>query len=76
MTSKNAQCSPRSGFWIFKISREIKVLKQSQSTLFGSISHMTILLVFKSMMNLRNQSIQEFVTSLGPFCDGSCELIY
>ena len=31
MTSENAQCSSRSGFQIFKISREIRVLKQSQS---------------------------------------------
>ena len=27
MTSKNAQCSSRSGFWIFKISRKIRILK-------------------------------------------------
>ena len=27
MTSKNAQCSSRSGFWILKISRNIRVLK-------------------------------------------------
>ena len=75
MTSKNAQCSSRSGFWIFKISRKVRILKQSQSALFGSITHMTILFVFTSMMNIWNQSIQAFVTGLGPFCDGSCELI-
>ena len=27
-------------------------------------------------MNLWNQSIQAFITSLGPFCCGSCELIH
>ena len=75
MTSKNAQSSSRSGFWIFKISREVRVLKQSQSALFGSITHMTILFVFTSMMNRWNQSIQAFVTSFGPFCNWSCKLI-
>ena len=66
-TSPNAQCSSRSGFWIFKISCEVRVLKQSQSALFGTISHMTMLFVFTSMMNIWNQSIQAFETSLGPF---------
>ena len=68
--------SSRSGFWIFKNSREVRVLEQSQSALFSSISHMTILFVFTRVMNIWNQSIQAFVTSLGPFCDGSCKLIY
>ena len=40
---KNAQCSSRSGFRIFKISREVRVLKPSQSALFSSITHMTII---------------------------------
>ena len=48
---KNAQCSSRSGFWIFKISRKVRILKQSQSALLTSISHTTILFVFTSMMN-------------------------
>ena len=34
MTSKNAQCSSWRRFWIFKISRKIRVLKQSQLTLW------------------------------------------
>ena len=76
MTSTNAQCSSRSGFRIFKISRKIWVWKQSQSSLFCSITHMTILSVFTCMMNMWNQSIQAFVTSFGPFCYGSCELFY
>ena len=53
---KNAQCSTRSGFWIFQISCKIGVLKQSQSALFGSVTHMTILFVFTCVMNIRNQS--------------------
>ena len=73
---KNAQCSSRSGFWIFKVSREVRVLKLSQSALFASISHMTILFVSTRVMNLWNQSIQACVTNLGPFCDGSCELTH
>ena len=74
MTSKNAQCSSRSGFPIF--NREVRVLKQSQSALFGSITHMTILFVFTCEMNVWNQSIQAFVTGLGPLCYGSCEFIH
>ena len=52
MTCENAQCSSRSGFWIFKISRKVRVQKQSQSALLSSISHMTILFVFTRMMNI------------------------
>ena len=63
MTSKNDQCSSRSGFWIFKISREVRVLKKSQSALLSNIFHMTILFVFTCMMNIWNQSFQAFVTS-------------
>ena len=73
---QNAQCSSRSGFWISKISCKVRVLKQSQSALLSSVSHMTILFVVTCVMNIWNQSIQAFVTSFGPFCDGSCELIY
>ena len=76
MTSENAQCSSKSGFWIFKISRKIRVLKQSQSALFCSVTHITMLFVFIHVMNIWNQSIQAFVTSFGPFCDRSCKLIY
>ena len=39
MTSKNAQCSTRSRFRVFKISCKIGFLKQSQSALFSSIPH-------------------------------------
>ena len=46
MTSRNAQCSSWSGFGIFKISRKVRVLKQSQSALLSSISHITMLFVF------------------------------
>ena len=76
MTSKNTQRSSRSGFRIFKISCKIGVLKQSQSALFSSVSHLTILFVLTCMMNVRYQAIQSFITGFGPFCDGSCELIY
>ena len=72
MTSKNAQCSSRSGFWIFKISREVRVLKQSQPALFCSITHVAILFVFTSVMDVRYQTIQSFVTSFGPFRNRSC----
>ena len=50
MTSKNTQCSTRSGLRIHKIPHKIRVLKQSQSALFGSISRMTILSVFTNMI--------------------------
>ena len=38
MSSENAQCSSRSGFWFLKISRKMRVLKQSQSALFCSVT--------------------------------------
>ena len=76
MTSQNAQCSSRSGVRIFKISREVRVLKQSQSALFSSITHITILCVFTGMMNVSNQSIQALVTGLGPFWDGSSKFVH
>ena len=66
----------RCRFWILKISCKIVVLKQSQSALFGSVSHMTILFVFTCMMNVRDQTTWSFVTSLGPFCDRSCKFIH
>ena len=67
---------PEVDLWILKISRKIGVLKQSQSALFGSITHMTILFVFTCVMNVRNQSIQAFVTCFSPFCDGSCKFVH
>ena len=76
MTSQNAQCSSRSGFRIFKISREMRVLKQSQSALFRRITHMTILAISTCVMNVWNQSIQAFVTGFGPFCNSSCKLTH
>ena len=76
MTSKNAQCSSRSGFRILKISCRIGVLKQSQSAVFSWVTNKTILFLFTCMLNVRNQSIQAFVTSFGPFCYGSCEFFY
>ena len=42
MTSEDAQCSSRSGFRIFKISCEVRVLKQSQPALFSSLSSLPI----------------------------------
>ena len=56
MTSKNAQCSTRSRFWVFKISCKIGVLKQSRPALFGSVSHMAILFILTRMMNVRDQT--------------------
>ena len=76
MTSKNAQCSSRSGFWILKISRKIGDLKQSQSALFCSITHIAKLFVLTCMMNVWNQSIQTFVPSFGPLCDGLSKFIH
>ena len=40
------------------------------------MSHMTTLFVFTGVMNMGNQSIQAIVTSFGPFCYRSCELIF
>ena len=76
MTSKNAQCSTRSGFWILKISSKIGVLKQSQSALLGNITHITILFVSTCVMDVRYQTIQAFVTGFGPFCNGSFKFVH
>ena len=37
-------------------SREVRVLKQSQSALFGSVSHMTILSISTCVMDVRDQT--------------------
>ena len=37
---------------------------------------MTTLFVFTCVMNVRYQSMQAFVTSIGPFCNRSCKLIH
>ena len=42
-------------FWVLKISCKVGVLKQSQSALFCSVSHMTILFVFTCVMNVGDQ---------------------
>ena len=60
--SENAQRSTWCRFWILKISCKIGVLKQSQSALFRSVSHMTILFVFTCVMNVGDQTRQSFVT--------------
>ena len=70
------QCSTWSRFRVLNISCKIGVLKQSQSALLGSVSHMTILLITTCMMNVRNQSIQAFVTGHGPFGDRSCKFVH
>ena len=75
MTSENAQCSSRSGLWIFKISRKIGVLKKSQSALFCSITYKKMF-AFTCVMNVRHQSIQAFVKCFGPLCDRSCKFVH
>ena len=77
MTSKNAQCSTWCIFWILKISCKIGVLKESQSALFSSITHTTILLlVFTCMMNVGDQTSQASVTSSCPLRDRSCKFLH
>ena len=51
MASENTQCSTWCRFWILKIFCKVGVLKQSQSALFCSITHIAILFVFTCMMN-------------------------
>ena len=64
MTSEYAQCSSRSGFRIFKISREVRVLKQSQSVLFSSITQMIKLFVFTCVMNVKLWSISRWILKI------------
>ena len=47
---------PEVDFESLKIFRKIGVLKQSQSALFCSVSHMTILFVITRVMNARDQT--------------------
>ena len=60
-------------FRIFKISREVRILKQSQCALFCCITHTAILFVFTCVMNVRDQTRQTFVTDFGPFCSLTIE---
>ena len=55
--------------WILNLQdfQRNQSLKQSQSALFCSITHMTILSISTCVMNVGNQSIQAFVTGLGHF---------
>ena len=46
------QCSTRSRFWILKISCKVGVLKQSQSALSCSVSHITILFILTRVMDV------------------------
>ena len=75
MTSKHAMFLQK---WILNPQdhRKSRVLKQSKSALFSSITHIAILFVFTCVMNVWNQSIQAFVTSFGPFCNRSCKFIH
>ena len=76
-TSENAQCvPPEVDFESSRSPAKSRVWKQSQSALFCSVTHLTILFVFTFVMNMWNQSIQAFVTGLGPFCDGSCKFVH
>ena len=75
MTSKNAKCSSRSVFWIFKISPEVRILKQSQSALSSSVSHKDNIVCIHSWWIYEINRFRAFVTGFGPFCYGSFELI-
>ena len=75
MTSETAQCSTWCRFWILKISCKIGVLKQSQSALFCSVSHLTMMFVITCVMDVRYQTTQSFVTRFGPFCDRTCKFV-
>ena len=66
---------PEVDFWFVKISRKIGVLKQSEPALFCSVSHMTTLFVITWLMNVRDQTIQSFVTSFGQLRNRPCKLI-
>ena len=56
VTSENAQCSSWCWFLVVNVSCKIRVLKQSESAMFGSVSHMTILFVITCMMDVRYET--------------------
>ena len=51
VTSENTQDTSWGWFRVFKVSRKIRVLKQSKSALLCCVSHMPILFEFTCMMN-------------------------
>ena len=72
---QDAQNSPWSRFCVFQISCRVRVLKQSQSALLCSGSHMTLLPVFTRVLKIWNQTSQAFVTSSDPLGDCSCTFV-
>ena len=74
--SEDTQCSSWSRFRILKISCKIGDLKQSQSALFCSVPHMTILCVLTCVMNVGDQTRWSFVTSFGPLRNRSCKFVH
>ena len=57
----------RGRFWIFQISCKVGVLKQCQSALLCSMSHMTRLFIITRVVDIRYQTSQSFVKSSCPF---------
>ena len=76
MTSKNAQLSSRSGFWVLRSPAISESWNSPGLHCLGSITHITILFVFTCVMNVRYQSIQAFVTGFGPFCNRSRKFVH
>ena len=65
----------RSRFCVFKFTGKFRVLKQSQSALLCSISHMTMLFKFTRMVNPRSQNEPSVCNKLGPIGDCSCKFV-
>ena len=64
---ENAQHSSWCWLRVFKVSCEIRVLKQFWSALLCCVSHLTMLPVFTCVMHVRDQTRQTFVTRFCPF---------
>ena len=69
--------SPEVDFESSRSRREVRVLKQSQSALFGSTtSHDNIVCIHTYDEYMKSIDSGRLSQALVHFCDGSCELIY
>ena len=76
VTPENAQNSSWCWFWVFEISRTIRVLRQCQPVLLCCVSHVTILSVFICVMNVWDQSRHTFFTCFCPSHDRTSKFVH
>ena len=75
VTSENAQESSWCWFWVFEVSRKIRVVKQFKCASLCCASRITMLSVINCVMNVRDQTCQSFVTWFYPFRYRTCKFV-